>query len=112
MHKQLIVLPLLFALLATPAVADTIHQCEDGSALIIRSGDRGDAVIYRGGEMDIALPIRVRDDFGTVWTPRTKLQENTCDEHSAPCAMQARGDYVWYWYSLTPGVFITCGSTE
>jgi len=97
------------ALLATPAAADTIHKCEDGSALILRSGQRGDAVIYRAGEMDIALPFRAEDGNGRVWTPRTRLAENTCDERSAPCAMERHGDGVWYWYILDNDI-VSCGN--
>ena len=96
-------------MLTTAAQADTIIQCEDGSALIKRSGSRGDMVVYRPGEIDIAIPFRATLAYGRLWTPRQKLAELECTDATAPCALEANGDSgLYYQYTLDPGRTVDC----
>ena len=106
--KRLLTLALSLAL-ALPAQADTLIQCEDGSALIKRSGSRGDMVVYRPGEINIAIPFRSTLAYGRLWTPRQTLAELECTDDTAPCALEANGDNgLYYQYTLDPGRKVDC----
>lgn len=97
------------ALLATPALADTTHQCEDGSTLTVRGGSRPDVVIKRADEIDIALPYRANTMYGKLWTPRQQLASQQCDDFNAPCAQEGNGDFgLLYWYVLDKGKTVWC----
>jgi hypothetical protein len=72
--------------LTSPAMADTVFRCEDGTSVTLYDAGREMRINGIVGGFSVALPLAHAYGDSSVWTPRTFYEEDeTCTPDYAPC---------------------------
>ena len=72
--------------LTSPAMADTLFRCEDGTSVTLYDAGREMRISGVAEGFSIALPLAHAYGDSSVWTPRTFYEEDgQCLPEYAPC---------------------------